>query len=124
LERNDQLWTRQHSRRRLFATRNERLQFHLLHEKDQGRIYNVRVCQICGKEIPYDDLVKGYEFEKDEYVMLTDADFDKAAAETSRNISITDFVDVNEIDPMSLRLRIIWSRERTPIIRMRFCAKL
>ena len=82
------------------ATRNERLQFHLLHEKDQGRINNVRVCQICGKEIPYDDLVKGYEYEKDEYVILTDEDFDKAAAETSRNISITDFVDVNEIDPM------------------------
>jgi DNA end-binding protein Ku len=82
------------------ATRNERLSFHLLHEKDMGRINNVRVCQVCGKEVSYDDLVKGYEYEKGEYVALSDEDFEKAAVETSKNISIMDFVDVDEIDPM------------------------
>ena len=82
------------------ATRSERLAFHLLHEKDMGRINNVRVCQVDGKEVPYEDLVKGYEYEKGEYVVLTDEDFEKAAAETSKTISITDFVDVEEIDPM------------------------
>jgi len=82
------------------ATRSERLEFHLLHEKDMGRINNVRVCQVDGEEVPYDDLVKGYEYEKGEYVVLTDQDFEKAAAETSKSISITDFVDVEEIDPM------------------------
>lgn len=82
------------------ATRSERLEFHLLHEKDMGRINNVRVCQVDGEEVPYEDLVKGYEYEKGEYVVLTDEDFEKAAAETSKSISITDFVDVEEIDPM------------------------
>lgn len=82
------------------ATRSERLSFHYLHEKDMGRINNIRVCQVCGKEIPYDDLVKGYEYAKDEYVALDDKDFEKAAAESSKNISITDFVDMNEVDPM------------------------
>ncbi len=82
------------------ATRSERLNFHYLHEKDMGRINNVRVCQVCGKEVSYDDLVKGYEYEKDEYVALDEKDFANAAAETSKNISITDFVDVNEVDPM------------------------
>src|SRR3984893_18727136 len=82
------------------ATRSERLEFHLLHEKDLGRINNVRVCQVDGEEVPYEDLVKGYEYEKGEYVVLTDEDFEKAAAETSKTISITDFVDVEEIDPM------------------------
>ena len=82
------------------ATRSERLEFHLLHEKDMGRINNVRVCQVDGKEVPYEDLVKGYEYEKGEYVVLTDEDFEKAAAESSKSISITDFVDIAEIDPM------------------------
>ena len=82
------------------ATRSERLEFHLLHEKDMGRINNVRVCQVDGEEVPYEDLVKGYEYEKGEYLVLTDEDFEKAAAETSKSISITDFVDVEEIDPM------------------------
>jgi DNA end-binding protein Ku len=82
------------------ATRSERLTFHFLHEKDLGRINNVRVCQVCGKEVPYEDLVKGYEYEKGEYVVLTEEDFEKASIETSKNISIMDFVDVGEIDPM------------------------
>ena len=82
------------------ATRSERLAFHFLHEKDMGRINNVRVCQVCGKEVPYDDLVKGYEYEKGEYVALSEEDFEKAAVETSRNITITDFVALDEIDPM------------------------
>jgi DNA end-binding protein Ku len=82
------------------ATRSERLEFHLLHEKDLGRINNVRVCQVDGEEVAYEDLVKGYEYEKGEYVVLSDEDFEKAAPETSKTISITDFVDVEEIDPM------------------------
>jgi DNA end-binding protein Ku len=82
------------------ATRSERLEFHLLHEKDLGRINNVRVCQVDGEEVAYEDLVKGYEYEKGEYLVLTDEDFEKAAPETSKTISITDFVDVEEIDPM------------------------
>jgi len=82
------------------AVGKEDVSFNLLHEEDLGRIKNVRICQVCGEEIAYDDLVKGYQYEKDEYVPLTDEDFSKVAAEASNAISILDFVEQAEIDPM------------------------
>jgi DNA end-binding protein Ku len=82
------------------ATHSERISFHYLHKKDLGRIHNVRVCDVDGKEVAYEDLVRGYEYEKGEYVALEDEDFDRIAIETNKNISIVDFVDQAEIDPM------------------------
>jgi DNA end-binding protein Ku len=82
------------------ATHSERISFHFLHQKDLGRIHNVRVCDIDGEEVAYEDLVKGYEYEKGEYVAIEEEDFDRIAIETNRNISIEDFVDQAEIDPM------------------------
>ncbi len=82
------------------ATHSERISFNYLHQKDLGRIHNVRVCDTCGKEVPYEDLVRGYEYEKGEYVALDDEDFDKIAVESTRTISIMDFVDQDDIDPM------------------------
>ena len=82
------------------ATHSERISFHYLHQKDLGRIHNVRVCDIDGEEVAYEDLVKGYEYEKGEYVAIEEEDFDRIAIETNKNISIEDFVDQAEIDPM------------------------
>jgi DNA end-binding protein Ku len=82
------------------ATHSERISFHYLHKKDMGRIHNVRVCEVDGKEVAYEDLVRGYEYEKGEYVALEEEDFDRIAIETNKNISIVDFVDQAEIDPM------------------------
>jgi DNA end-binding protein Ku len=82
------------------ATHSERISFHFLHKKDMGRIHNKRVCELEDKEVDYEDLVRGYEYEKGEYVALEDEDFDRIAIETNRNISIVDFVDQAEIDPM------------------------
>jgi DNA end-binding protein Ku len=82
------------------ATHSEKISFHLLHRKDLGRIHNQRVCDQCGKHIPYEDLVKGYEYEKGEYVTLDDEDFDRIAIESSKTIRVLDFVDQDEIDPM------------------------
>ena len=82
------------------ATHSERISFHYLHKKDMGRIHNVRVCEVDGKEVAYEDLVRGYEYEKGEYVALEDEDFDRIAIETNKNINIIDFVDQAEIDPM------------------------
>lgn len=82
------------------ATRSERISFHFLHKKDLGRIHNKRVCDVCGEEVAYEDLVRGYEYEKDEYVPLEEADFEKIEAENSKTITITDFVAQEEIDPM------------------------
>src|SRR5437867_358836 len=82
------------------ATHSERISFNYLHQKDLGRIHNVRVCDTCGKEVPYEDLVRGYEYEKGEYVALDEEDFDKIAVESTKTISIMDFVDQDDIDPM------------------------
>lgn len=82
------------------ATHSERISFHYLHKKDLGRIHNVRVCEADGKEVAFEDLIRGYEYEKGEYVALEEEDFDRIAIETNKNISIMDFVDQAEIDPM------------------------
>ena len=83
------------------ATRSERISFNLLHKKDMGRVGNVRKCKVCGKELSSEDITKGFEVEKDEYVEMTDEDFKKAEAvvETGRTIQIMDFVEQEEIDP-------------------------
>ena len=82
------------------ATSSERISFHLLHRKDQGRIHNKRVCEIDGKEVPADEIVKGYEYSKGEYVEVEDEDFKRIAIESTKIINITDFVMNEEIDPM------------------------
>ena len=83
------------------ATRSERIEFHLLHKKDMGRVGYVRRCKVCGRELEADDIIKGYEIAKDEYIEITDEDFEKAEAviENSHTIQITDFVDQEAIDP-------------------------
>jgi len=82
------------------ATRSEKLSFNLLHKKDFGRIGYEKVCKLCGEELEADDIIKGYEYEKGEYVPLTDEDFDKVSVESTKTINISDFVDQDEIDPM------------------------
>jgi DNA end-binding protein Ku len=82
------------------ATEEKTLRFNQLHAKDGGRIKYQRVCSIDGEEVPFDQIVKGYEIEKDHYVMLDDEDFDKVPVESSRAIDIQEFVDISEIDPI------------------------
>lgn len=76
------------------------LRFHFLHDKDQGRIKNERVCSECGKKVAWDDVVRGYEYSKGEYVVIEDEDFKKAAPEATQSVDIVEFVDDAEIDPM------------------------
>ena len=82
------------------ATSSERISFHWLHKKDQGRIHNKRICEIDGKEVPNDEIVKGYEYSKGEYVEVEDEDFKRIAIESTKTINISDFVKSEEIDPM------------------------
>jgi DNA end-binding protein Ku len=82
------------------ATHSAKITFNYLHQKDLGRIHNKRVCDVCGKEVAYEDLVRGYEYEEGEYVPLEEEDFDRIAIESTKTISISDFVDQEEVDPM------------------------
>ncbi|HSJ50996.1 MAG TPA: Ku protein [Actinomycetota bacterium] len=82
------------------ATEEKTLRFNQLHDEDMGRIRYKRVCSIDGDEVDYEHIVKGYEVEKDKYVVLTDEDMDAVPVESSRAIDIQQFVDLDEIDPM------------------------
>jgi DNA end-binding protein Ku len=82
------------------ATEEKTLRFNQLHDKDHGRIKYQRVCSICGEEVPYEHIVKGYEYEKGKYVVLEDQDFEAVPVQTSRAIDIVQFVALEEIDPI------------------------
>jgi len=81
------------------ATRREELKFRLLRKTDLSPVNYKRVAEKDGREVPWDEIVKGYEYEKGKYVVLTDDDFKEAALESSRTIDILDFVREDEIDP-------------------------
>ena len=79
------------------ATDEKSLRFNQLHAKDQGRIKMKRTCSVCGEEVPYDEIVKGYEYEKDHYVVLTDEEVERGLP-SARAIDILKFVPADEID--------------------------
>src|SRR3954453_8771521 len=80
------------------AVRDHRPKFRLLHAKDEAPIRYERVCQTDGKPVGGDDLVKGYEYEKGQFVVLTKDDFKTAAVEKTKTIDIIDFVDPKQVD--------------------------
>ena len=80
------------------AVRDHRPHFRLLHDKDRSPINYERVCQKEGEPVAWNDLVKGYEYEKGRFVVLTKDDFASAALEKTRRIDILDFVKGDEID--------------------------
>lgn len=82
------------------AVRTDELSFNMLHAKDEGRIKYERVCSVDGKPVPWDEIVKGYEYEKGEYVILTDDDFKKVNPEATQSVDILEFVELSQINPM------------------------
>jgi DNA end-binding protein Ku len=80
------------------AVRDHRPRFRLLHAKDESPVHYERVCEADGKPVAWEDLVKGYEYEKGHFVVLTKDDFKSAALEKTRTIDILDFVKGDEID--------------------------
>ncbi len=82
------------------AVKTDELSFNLLHAKDEGRIKYERICSIDGKPVPWDEIVKGYEYEKGQYVILTDEDFTKVNPEATQSVDILEFVELDKISPM------------------------
>ena len=79
---------------------DEGVHFHLLHAKDEGRIHNTRTCEHCHKDVPWNDVVRGYEYEKGKYVVVTDDELKEYRPESTQAIDIVEFVDATEIDAM------------------------
>jgi DNA end-binding protein Ku len=76
------------------------LSFNQLHGACQTRIQQKRWCPHCEREVPNSELVKGYEFEKGRYVIVTDEDIQKVRVESTRVIDLAQFTDETEIDPI------------------------
>jgi DNA end-binding protein Ku len=81
------------------AVRADHISFRLLHKEDLSPVRYERVCQADGETVPWNEIVKGYEYDKGKFVVLTDEDFKAAALESSKTIDILDFVKEDEIDP-------------------------
>src|SRR3954470_22289218 len=82
------------------ATKTEDLKYRLLRADDMSPVNYKRVAEKDGKEVPWDKIVKGYEYEKGKYVVLKDDDFKRVDLEATQTVDIKDFVDLEEIDPM------------------------
>ena len=82
------------------ATRREELKFRLLRKTDLSPVNYKRVAEKDGREVPWNQIVKGYEYEKGKYVVLQDEDFQRVDIEATQTVDIQDFVELDEIDPI------------------------
>ncbi len=82
------------------ATEKKEIKFNYLHDKCKTPIKYEKHCPTCDIEVPPEEIVRGYEFQKGQYVVLKDEDFERLPDGTSKTIDIIDFVDINEIDPV------------------------
>ena len=81
------------------ATREEKLSFRQLRRTDLSPIKYKKVAEADMKEVPADQIVKGFEYERGRYIVMSDEDFEKVRIESTHSIDITDFVDLERVDP-------------------------
>lgn len=84
----------------LTATQDNDIHFNQLHKEDNSRIRYKKTCAHCGKEITTNDIVKGYEYDKDKYVVITDEEIEKIKTEKEKSIQILHFAQLNQISPV------------------------
>ena len=82
------------------ATQEHDIRFHQVHRADGGRIRMRRICTVCGEEVPYDQLAKGYESPDGRSVVLTDDDFADLPLVSNREIDVLEFVPTEQVDPI------------------------
>ena len=82
------------------ATQDNDIHFNQLHKEDNSRIRYKKTCAHCGKEIKTEDIVKGYEYEEDKYVVITDSEIEKIKTEKEKSIQILHFAQLNQISPV------------------------
>ena len=82
------------------AARSETVSFNQLHKTDHSRVKQVLYCQVEDKPVPRSELVKGYEYEKDKYVVVDEEEIKKVAPKTAKTMEILEFVKQDEVDPV------------------------
>jgi DNA end-binding protein Ku len=101
---------------RLFsATEEHDFRFHQMHREDGGRIKYKRVCSVCGEEVAFADIAKGYELDDGRVVMLDAEDFEALPIETDRSIQVLEFVPVEEIDPIYFQKSYYLEPDKTAV---------
>ncbi len=84
------------------ATESHDVNFHLVHKTDGARLKMVRWCPVENKEVPWEEVERGYEVSKDTYVPITDKDLDRIPLLSVHTVEITDFVELGQVDPIFL----------------------
>ncbi len=82
------------------ATQDNDIHFNQLHKEDNSRIRYKKTCAHCGKEVKTEDIVKGFEYDKDKYVVVTDDEIEKIKTEKEKSIQILHFAQLNQISPV------------------------
>ncbi len=82
------------------ATQDNDIHFNQLHKEDNSRIRYKKTCAHCGKEIKAEDIVKGFEYEEDKYVVVTDEEIETIKTEKEKSIQILHFAQLNQISPV------------------------
>ncbi|HUS62414.1 MAG TPA: Ku protein [Acidimicrobiales bacterium] len=82
------------------AVSQKDVRFHQLHVSDGARVRQKRICPVDGVEVPFDEIVKGYEIGPDRYVLVTSEELEGLDPKATRTIDIEEFVDATQIDPM------------------------
>jgi DNA end-binding protein Ku len=82
------------------ATESHDVHFHLLHKRDRVRLKNVRWCPKDEKAVPWDEVVRGFEYAKGKYVPISEEDLDHLPVKTVHTVDISDFVKLEEVDPI------------------------
>jgi DNA end-binding protein Ku len=82
------------------ATESHDVHFHLLHKRDGVRLKNVRWCPKDEKAVPWDEVVRGFEYAKGRYVPISEEDLDHLPVKTVHTVDISDFVKLEEVDPI------------------------
>lgn len=82
------------------ATQDNDIHFNQLHKDDNSRIRYKKTCSHCGREIKAEDIVKGFEYDKDKYIVITDEEIEKIKTEKEKSIQILHFAQLNQISPV------------------------
>jgi DNA end-binding protein Ku len=82
------------------GTQPKSLHFNLLHDKDKSRLRQQYVCAACGEVVERDAMVKGYEYAKDQYAILTEEELKALEQQSDQSIEIEEFVPIDKVDPI------------------------
>jgi len=82
------------------AVEEHDFRFNQVHREDGGRIKYKRVCSVCGEEVEYSEITKGYELDDGRMVIMENEDFEKLPVKTDKSIDVLEFVPAEEIDPI------------------------